>query len=327
LPLAVLFRAPKQRRFTMQTRREFLSAALLATLAAPHVFSAARYRVGITTNTRGGWENDVWLSFREAREVGYRHVESFIHYFKDFYDDKADQLRHKMDEIGVRFVTISNGSPMEMHFEDPAKHDRVIADHVRLIRFIKKLGCQHLKINMGPRRPTGTTDEDLKQMARALAEIGRRSVEEGIKFAVHAHMWSQLENRREIDYVMEHTSAQHVYFVLDTGHITLAGIDPVELTRRLGHRIVEFHLKDTKPEHRGGAQGRLERPDVMKDPPFFPLGHGGVDFPALKAHLDKIGWQGWLTVELDSSPWRLPKESARRSREYLEKTLGLTVSA
>jgi hypothetical protein len=32
-----------------------------------------------------------------------------------------------------------------------------------------------------------------------------------------------------------------------------------------------------------------------------------------------------LTVELDTSPWRPPKERARISREYLEKTLKLRV--
>jgi inosose dehydratase len=292
-------------------------------VAVPSAFSAARYRIGITTNTRGGWESDVWLSFREAREAGYRNVESFISYFGDYFDGKPDDLRKKMDEIGVRFVTISNSGPLDMNFHDPPHHAKVIDDHMRLIQFIKKLGCEHLKINMGPRRPEGTTDEDLKQMVKSLGEIGRRSVDEGIKFAVHAHMWSQFENRREIDFVMNNTDPRHVYFVLDTGHITMAGIDPVELTRTLGHRIVEFHMKDTKPETRGGAKSRLERPDVMKDPPFFPLGHGGVDFPAIKAHLDKIAWQGWLTVELDSSPYRPPKESARMSLDYLEKKLGL----
>jgi sugar phosphate isomerase/epimerase len=61
----------------------------------------------------------------------------------------------------------------------------------------------------------------------------------------------------------------------------------------------------------------------MNRPVFFPLGRGGVDFEGLKAHLDGTNWAGWLTVELDSSPWRPPKESARMSREYLEKTLGI----
>lgn len=215
---------------------------------------------------------------------------------------------------------------MEMHFEDPARHEKILEEHVRLARFIRYLGCTHLKINLGPRRPQGTTDEDLRHMAAVVDELGRRTRALEVKLAVHAHMWSQFENRREIEYVLGRTSVENVWFVLDTGHITLAGIDPVVLARELGHRIVEFHLKDTAPEHRGGARRRLARPDVMKDPPFFPLGHGGVDFPALKAHLDSIAWTGWLTVELDSSPFRPPKESARLSRLYLEQTLGIAVA-
>jgi inosose dehydratase len=299
------------------SRRSFLVSA-----AAPLLAADAAYRVGITTNTRGGWEKDVFLSFREAREAGYRNVESFIHYFTGYWD-RPEELKAKMDEIGVRFVTISNGGPLEMRFEDPARHTKIIEDHLRLVRFIKKLGCDHLKINMGPRRPEGTTDEDLKQMAVVLNELGRRISGEGLKFGVHAHMWSQFENRREVDRILETTDPKHVWFILDTGHITMAGMDPVDLTRRLGHRIIEFHLKDVDPAHKGGAKKRRDRNDPMKDPIFFELGKGGVDFRAIRTHLDGIGWKGWLTVELDSSPFRPPKESARISREYLESKLGL----
>ena len=307
----------------MVNRRQFLKCS--SVLAGAQAFAASsRYKVGITTNTRGGWEKDVFLSFREAREAGYSNVESFIHYFVD-YLDKPKELQKRIDDIGVSFVTISNGGPLEMHFEDPARHEKIYADHLRLARFIKNFGCTHLKINLGPRRPEGTTDEDLRHIAKALQELGRRLRAEGVKLAPHAHMWSQFENRREIDFVMQNTDPKDVYFVLDTGHITMAGIDPVELARKLGHRILEFHMKDVKPENRGGAKTRLAKMDGMNDPCFFPLGNGGVDFPALKAHLDKIGWQGWLTVELDTSPWRPPKESARISREYLEKTLAVKV--
>jgi hypothetical protein len=64
------------------TRRKFLKTTLgVAATAALAPAAASPYRIGITTNTRGGWEDDVFLSFREAREVGYRNVESFIHYF------------------------------------------------------------------------------------------------------------------------------------------------------------------------------------------------------------------------------------------------------
>jgi len=301
------------------TRRQFLAAAVAS---VPAFAAGARYRVGITTNTRGGWEKDVFLSFREAKEVGYNRVESFIHYFVDFWE-KPQELKKRIDAIGVGFVTISNGAPMEVHFEDPARHGKLIDDHMRLGRFIRHFGCTHLKINLGPRRPTGTTDDDLKHISDVLERLGRQLQDVGIKLAIHAHMWNQFETRREIDYVLGHTDPKHVWFVLDTGHITMAGIDPVALAKELGHRIVEFHMKDTKPEWRGGAKSRLDRPDMMNDPPFFPLGKGGVDFPGLKAHWERIGWDGFLTVELDSSPSRPPKESARMSLVYLKNTLKL----
>jgi inosose dehydratase len=309
----------------MMRRREFLAAGAAAgSLAAA---AKASYKVGITTNTRGGWESDVFLSFREAREVGYRNVETFISYLhKDYWND-ATALQRKIDEIGVRFVTISNSGPLETHFEDPARHARLVEDHVALGRFIRKFGCTHLKINLGPRRPEGTTAADLEQMSKVLNVLGKRLTGEGVKLAIHAHMWNQFENRKEIDAVLGATDPKHVWFVLDTGHITMAGIDPVKLAKELGHRIVEFHMKDTRPEWRGGAPKRLDRPDMMADPPFFALGHGGVDFPALKKHLDSIGWRGFLTVELDSSPMRPPKESARISFKYLKEVLRLPAEA
>jgi sugar phosphate isomerase/epimerase len=283
--------------------------------------------VGITTNTIGGWEKDPLTGFREAHELGYRYVESFISYFPDYYPNKPAELKKRLDDIGVGVVSFSNGgAPTEMHFEDPAKREKIIADHLRLVRYSKVFGCDHLKINMGTRRPEGTSATDLEVMAKTLNELGKRvEEEEGIRFGVHAHMWSQFENRREIDYVLQHTDEKYVHFIPDTGHINLAGMDPVDLAKQLGHRVIEFHLKDTKPETRGGAKTRIDRPDMKTEPPFFPLGKGGVDFPGLKAHLDKISWRGWLTVELDSSPFIPPKESARISKEYLEKKLGITV--
>ena len=305
------------------SRRSLLAslppAGLLCNAAAPD------YRVGITTNTRGGWEKDVYLSFREAREAGFHWVESFISYFTDVMD-RPQEVQHELDEIGVKLVTISNNAPMEMHFEDPSKRAKLMDDHLKLVRFIKALGCDHLKINSGTRRASGTTTEDLKNMAVAYNELGKRVSGEGLKLGIHAHMWSQFENAHEVDRILETTDPKHVWFVLDTGHVTMAGMDPLALTKRLGHRIIEFHLKDVDAKHRGGAKERVDRNDPMRDPIFFELGSkGGVDFAAIKAYLDQIAWRGWLTVELDSSPYRPPKQSAAISREYLEQRLHLKV--
>jgi len=96
----------------------------------------------------------------------------------------------------------------------------------------------------------------------------------------------------------------------------------VAMGKRYGKRVVEYHLKDTRPEDRGGTKHVPgSEVDQMKTPYFYPLGAGGVDFPALMAYLDSIQWRGFLNVELDTSPWRPPQESARITADYIEKVL------
>lgn len=137
---------------------------------------------------------------------------------------------------------------------------------------------------------------------------------------------SQLQNEHEITYVMANTDPKYVGFLLDTGQITMAGTDPLALAHKLGKRVVEFHRKDTRPEDRGGTK-HVPGPevDMMKDPYFYPLGSGGVDFIALKAHLDSIAWRGFLVVELDTSPWRRPKESSRITANYIRNTMKIAL--
>ena len=274
-------------------------------------------------------EGDPLIGFREAHEVGFRWVEHFAASLGDYYPDKAPELKKRLDEIGVGVCAITGGKRGgDTHFEDPAHRQAVIENHLGVVRFSKKFGADHQKTNMGPRRPEGTTEEDLKNMAETLEQLGRRiNEEEGMKFGVHAHLGSQFQNQHEVEYIMANTDPKHVGMVLDTGHITMAGMDPIALARKLGHRVVEFHLKDTKPEDRGGTKNVPGREvDQMKTPYFFPLGNGGVDFLALKAHLDSISWRGFLVVELDTSPWRPPKESARITANYIQKTLKIPLS-
>lgn len=314
----------------VMNRRNFLMSASGAALAAQRIFgSETRYKIGYTTNTRGSdpattWGADPFRGFREGHEVGFNYVEAFATALYEFYPNDAPGLRKRIDEIGVKFAAITGGARGgSTAFEDPAQRQAVIENHLGVIRYSKKFGCNHQKANLGRRRPRGTTDEDLKNIAETVEILGRRSLdEEGMPFGVHAHLGSQLQNQHEIYFLMAHTDPKNVRFVLDTGHITMAGMDPIALAKRLNHRIVEFHLKDTKPEDRGGTT-HVPGPDrnQMTDPYFFPLGEGGVDFPGLKAYLDSINWRGFLVVELDTSPFRTPKESARITANYIQNVL------
>ena len=286
------------------------------------------YRIGYTTDTRGGWEGEPFKGMRECRDVGFRYMEifgtSFCRSDTLYYPDNAEALMRRIFEIGVNFVSVSGGSAAgNTRFEDMDSRAAVVENHFSMARFSRRFGCQVQKTNTGRRRPGGTTDEDLKVMAGTLDVLGKRMSEElDMQLGVHAHLNSQLQTQHEVEYIMANTDPKYVGLVIDTGHITMAGMDPLALAKKYGKRVLEYHLKDTKSEDRGGTKN-VPGPEVnqMKNPFFFPLGEGGVDFVGLKAYLDSMEWRGFLNVELDTSPWRPPQESAKISATYIQNVL------
>src|SRR5215470_18620519 len=150
-------------------RREFLWSG--SALAVTQMFAAepSRYRIGYTSNTRGGWEGDPFVGFREAHEVGFHWIEHFASSLGSYYPDKVTEFKQRLDEIGVGVCAITGGARGgDTHFEDPARRKAVIENHLGVVRFSRKLGSDHQKTNLGGRRPEGTTAEDLKHMAETL---------------------------------------------------------------------------------------------------------------------------------------------------------------
>jgi sugar phosphate isomerase/epimerase len=315
-------------------RRSFLAASAAALPAmATHAFAApkADITVGITVDTRPDWNGpeNFMRSIKEAHEVGYHWIETFWQYVERWQDNPG-QLKDILAGLNLRLETVSNGGKMRTAFADPAQRAGVIEDHMELVRFIHYFGCDHLKVNCGAPVHVSETDRPkmYHEMSVTFDEIGKRMADMGMKFGIHAHLGSSFQTRRDVDAIMERTNPRWVWFVLDTGHISMAGMDPVELTRKYVSRIVEYHLKDVAKENRGGYKGRDLKPGTYNTNKenliFFPLGKGGVDFPTIEKILNENQWHGWFTVELDRTA-TTAKESAAITKRYIETVLKLPV--
>ena len=81
----------------------------------------------------------------------------------------------------------------------------------------------------------------------------------GIKFAFHPHAWTLVERQPELDMVMEMTDPKHVYLVLDTGHATLGGIDPVKSCALTTRASPQFTSRTPKPSTAPRAAGAALR--------------------------------------------------------------------
>jgi len=153
--------------------------------------------------------------------------------------------------------------------------------------------------------------------AQRVAEAVKK--ETGLRTVFHHHCAGYVETPAEIETLLRLTDPSLLGLVIDTGHYMFGGGDPLTLLRKHASRIWHVHFKDCQPQL--AAESREQGWDYftsLRKGIFCELGKGAVDFPAVKAELECMGYNGWIVVEQDVLPsMGDPKESALRNREYL----------
>jgi inosose dehydratase len=264
----------------------------------------------------------------EMRETGYSGTE-----LGDwgFMPTEPARLR---DELRTRDLALI-GSWVSVFLHDQARHEESARDAVRTARQLAAVGGPQCVIVLGndpygdPMRtqnagritPEMAMDEATWKVFAAGATLVARAVkdETGLRAVFHHHIGTWVETPRETRRLMEMTDPNLLGLCFDTGHCQFGGGDPVTMIDEYAGRIWHVHFKDCSPEI--AARSRVEEWDgvtAVGHGVFCELGKGGVQFPAVRDALDKIGYDGWIVVEQDVLPGMgAPKESARRNRDYL----------
>jgi len=144
----------------------------------------------------------------------------------------------------------------------------------------------------------------------------------GLRTALHPHWGMAVVRQDHVERVLEQSSVE---LCIDTGHLALAGADPVAIARAATGRVAHVHLKDLDE----GLAERVRSGDLafrqaVIDGLFLPLGDGGVDIGGFVTELETQGYEGWYVIEqdvvLDSEPepGEGPIVAAERSYAYLE---------
>ncbi|PZG16256.1 TIM barrel protein [Nonomuraea aridisoli] len=138
--------------------------------------------------------------------------------------------------------------------------------------------------------------------AARVQEAVDRCRQRGFDPVFHHHLGTYVETPDEVERLLELTDVQ---LCLDTGHLLLAGGDPVTALRAWAGRIGHVHVKDgdTKILAQALAEG-VDLRELMGRGGFAPLGQGELDLPGVVRTLDEIDYSGWVIVEQDTLPGR-----------------------
>ena len=250
-------------------------------------------------------------SFRELKYLGYDYVENFA-FIADFFES-PDELTAILKKYDLNLCNLYG----HFTFEEEA----MIENAKKQIDFLAAVGAKWFNCQNGGFGDNGPTErstnpEMVDCMCRIANAVGKYAKEKGVTLTFHPHYGTCVFSESDIDYFAAHTDPEYVSFCVDTAHTTLAGMDPAALIRKLGKRVQFMHLKDVDKYDLARAEGRA------KMATFRALGHGTVDFKAVKAALEEVGYDGILCVELDR-PELNNFHSAEVSRIYLKDVLGI----
>ena len=171
-----------------------------------------------------------------------------------------------------------------------------------------------------PGRPSapGLADDEWPDLAARVQQAADRCRDRGLEPVFHYHLGTLVETEAEADRLLELTD---ISVCLDTGHLALAGGDPVAAARKWGERIRQVHIKDADlaVHDRGRAEGK-DLAGIVADGGFCAVGRGAVDVKGVLAALTDLGYAGWLVVEQDAPaagqdiPRILDDQAANRAR-------------
>ena len=257
-------------------------------------------------------KKDLEAFFRECKYVGYDYLENFA-FIRDYYAENPQELIDLQKKYDVKLVNLYG----HFSFEEEA----MLENAKKQVEFLAAIGgkwfnCQNTRFNDDgpPERPTDPKMIDI--MCRISNKLGEYSKKLGVTVCFHPHYGTCVLTQSDIDYFAKNTNPEYVSFCIDTAHTVLGGMDPARLIKQLGSRIQYIHLKDVDTYALAKAKG-LEKMGTYR-----ALGFVTVDFRAVKAVLEEIGYDGVLCVELDRPPI-CNYNSAEISRKYIRDVLGL----
>ena len=120
----------------------------------------------------------------------------------------------------------------------------------------------------------------------------------GVTAALHPHVGTLVEGPDDLCRVL---AASRIALCVDTGHLVIAGVDPVDLVREAPERVAHVHLKDVDlAVAKRVRQSEETYTEAIAHGLFTPLGHGGVDIRGVVGALEASGYAGWYVLEQDT---------------------------
>ncbi len=238
-------------------------------------------------------------AIREIAKIGYKGVEILCDiphaYPPEFSEEQTKKIKDLISDLDIG---ISNLNAFTLYAIGDVYHPSWIEADTKLreirvkhtidcIYLAKKLGAKNLSTEPGGPLSIQKTEVGshvlLKIFAEGLKKVKNIAEENNVKILVEPEPSLLIENSEQFLRLMKTICSDYIKLNFDIGHFYCVKEDPSETILKLIDYIEHFHLSDI-------AYNRVHYHLIP--------GIGSIDFEQVFDTIKKIGYKGFVTVEL-----------------------------
>ena len=220
-------------------------------------------------------------------------------------ENNWERFRREVEQHG-KTIPMMCCSPDFTH-PDPAFRANEIAKQKRWIDMTLALGGLYCRVLSGQKRPELSIEGGVELAAQSIEACLSYAQDYGITLILENHykddFWEYPEFAQKMDVFCKLVDRiHHPNFGVnyDPSNVYLAGEDPIDLLKRVSHRVVTMHASDrylkegtieNLREEEGGALGYAKRLSHGE------IGKGLNDYDAIFTELKRVGFDGWISIE------------------------------
>ncbi|MBO5364920.1 MAG: sugar phosphate isomerase/epimerase [Clostridia bacterium] len=231
--------------------------------------------------------------------------------------EDMEEIKKLADHYGLELYSLASGLYWQTNYtaSNPEVRNKAIAITKKQLELASYLGMQSILVVPGavgvefePGSEVVPYDVAYDRCKAALLELAPVAEEYGVEIGIE-NVWnkfllSPLEMRDLIDSI----NSPFVGSYFDVGNVVYCGY-PEHWISILGKRIKKVHFKDYRKDP-GGLNC------------FVDILAGDVDYKAVKAGLDAIGYTGWVTAEMLPPYTQYPETIVYNTSNAMDKILG-----
>ena len=175
------------------------------------------------------------------------------------------------------------------------------------INMAEALGAKYCRVLSGQRRPEVSKEDGLNFATDCIIECVQYAQERGIQLVLENHykddFWEYPEFAQFIDVfceLVDRIDLPGFGVNYDPSNAYLAGDDPLELLKRISHRVITMHASDryltegTIDDLRNQELGSIGYAKMLK---HGQIGEGLNDYDAIFSELRRVSFDGWISIE------------------------------